>query len=85
MTLCSIALRCEYLTDPLGLDVRAPRLSWVPPFDQAAYQIIVTHAGQKVWDTGRVQSSESLSIEYAGAPLESRGRYDWKVRVWNSK
>ena len=85
MTLCSIALRCEYLTDPLGLDVRAPRLSWVPPFDQAAYQIIVTHAGQKVWDTGRVQSSESLSIEYAGKPLESRGRYDWKVRVWNSK
>ena len=85
MTLRPIALRCEYLTDPLGFDGRAPRLSWVPPLDQAAYQIIVTHAGRKVWDTGRVQSLESLAIEYAGAPLESRGRYDWKVRVWNPK
>ena len=73
MTLRPIALRCESLTNPLGLDLSAPRLSWVPPFDQAAYQIVVTHNGRLAWDTGRIKSSESLSIEYAGPPLESRG------------
>ncbi len=85
MTLRPTSLRCEYLTNPLGLDVRCPRLSWVPPFDQAGYQIIVTHSALKVWDTARVKSDESLQIEYAGPPLESRGRYEWKVRVWNPK
>ncbi|MEI8314035.1 MAG: glycoside hydrolase family 78 protein [Verrucomicrobiota bacterium] len=85
MTIRPITLRCEYLTNPLGLDVLRPQLSWIPPFDQAAYQIIVTYTGQKIWDTGRMKSAESLQIEYAGPPLESRGRYDWKVRLWNSK
>ena len=39
-------LRCEYATNPLGVDVRAPRLSWALRSDQpsdrpTAYQILV--------------------------------------------
>src|SRR5262249_49779801 len=37
-------LRCEYLTDPLGIDVEQPRLSWLLPVGspgQSAYQILV--------------------------------------------
>ena len=41
-----IDLRCEYLTDPLGLDVRQPRLSWrleasARGIRQTAYQVLV--------------------------------------------
>ena len=43
-------LRCEYLTNPLGMDVQHPRFSWklVDPDNtrgqkQTAYQIIVTN------------------------------------------
>ena len=40
-------LRCEYLTDPVGIDVPQPRLSWVLEHAargerQTAYQILVS-------------------------------------------
>ena len=49
-------LRCEYLTNPLGIDVPQPRLSWVlNPGDasargrrQTAYRIVVAKA-RKSW------------------------------------
>lgn len=42
-------LRCEYMVDPLGIDVAAPQLSWVMWADnandrgqqQTAYQVLV--------------------------------------------
>ena len=74
-------LRCEYLTDPLGIDTPTPRLSWVPPFDQAAYQIKVTG----LWDSGCVRSAESLHVQYAGPTLQPRRRYVWRVRCWNRR
>jgi len=88
-------LRCEYLKNPLGLDVLQPRLSW---FDtsteraqrQTAYQILV--AGNReslqadkgdLWDTGKVDSDETVNIPYAGKPLQSYQHCYWKVRVWD--
>ena len=51
------ALTCEGLTDPLGIDVRRPRLSWrYEESFQTAYQI---QAGG--WDSGRVASAQSMS------------------------
>jgi alpha-L-rhamnosidase len=43
-------LRCEYLVNPLGIDVPAPRLYWIiesgkekkPGSFQAAYRIVVS-------------------------------------------
>jgi len=42
-------LTCEYLTNPLGLDVRQPRLSWQASaaqrgVRQTAYQILVAES-----------------------------------------
>ena len=39
-------LRCEYLANPLGIDVRNPRLSWILESEarnqrQTAYQILI--------------------------------------------
>ena len=90
-----IDLRCEYLTDPLGLDVRQPRLSWrleaaARGVKQTAYQVWVAadptrlaagHAD--LWDSGRVMTDQSLHQVYLGQPLAARQRAWWQVRMWD--
>src|SRR6266849_1008920 len=90
-------LRCEYLINPLGIDVGNPRLSWKLPAEpavrgqrQTAYQILVaaseatlrTDKGD-LWDSGKIESDQSIHVVYAGKPLESRLRCWWKVRFWD--
>jgi alpha-L-rhamnosidase len=38
-----------------------------------------------LWDSGKVTSSQSAQVEYAGSALTSNATYYWKVRVWNQK
>jgi alpha-L-rhamnosidase len=88
-------LRCEYLTNPLGLGEAKPRLSWIVESDrrgeaQTAYRIVVVTdprlIGQglgDLWDTGKVTSGETAQIEYAGKPLRSGQRAWWAVTVWD--
>ena len=87
-------LKCEYRTNPLGIDTAEPRLSWVLESNergqrQTAYRIMVSSSAGKLrrdqadlWDTGKVQSDRSLHVSYDGEPLESCQRCWWKVRVW---
>jgi alpha-L-rhamnosidase len=89
-------LRCEYLVNPLGLDVVKPRLSWKIVSNyrgtmQSAYRLLIASsagmlAQQKgdLWDTGKVDSDQSIQLEYAGKPLLSGERVFWKVQVWNA-
>jgi alpha-L-rhamnosidase len=93
-------LRCEYLVNPLGIDVLQPRLDWVLVGSsqtprgtmQAAYQILVASSESALaqnqgdlWDTGKVASDQTAHIAYAGKPLISREACYWKVRVWDSQ
>ena len=60
-------LRCEYLKDPLGIDVAKPRLSWqLYAGQQTAYQIVTGNG----WDTGKVISDQSIQVEYNGPALQ---------------
>ena len=89
-------LRCEYLDNPLGMDVRRPRLSWWvnddrPAEIQTAYQILAASTPDLLkldegdfWDTGRVESRDTFGIEYDGKPLVSSRRVWWKVRSFDS-
>ena len=73
-------LRCENRENPLGIDVKRPRLSWILDSGrQTAYQVVV----DGVWDSGKVASDRSINVEYDGKPLSSASRYEWKVRVWD--
>lgn len=93
--LTASGLRCEYLTNPLGIDEVAPRLSWVVESPergerQSAYQILVASspellaAGQgDLWDSGKVSSDATAQIVYGGEALTSRQGCYWKVRSWN--
>ncbi len=91
-----VRLRCEYLVNPLGIDQALPRLSWQSEsstrnWKQSAYEILVATSPEKlaanqadVWDSGKKASADSVGIPYAGPTLESRHRYYWKVRTWDS-
>ncbi len=90
-----VRLRCEYLENPLGIDAVSPHLSWQSDngernWTQAAYQVWVAssddalRAGKPdIWNSGKIDSSESVGIVYRGPALESRKRYYWKVRAWD--
>jgi alpha-L-rhamnosidase len=90
-------LRVEYLTNPIGIDVVQPRLSWRIATTrrntmQAAYQIQVatsdaslTRGTNLLWDSGRVSSDASVFVEYRGPATVSRTRYYWRVRVWDTR
>jgi alpha-L-rhamnosidase len=88
-------LRCEYLANPLGIDVRTPRLSWrLTPAPgvrgQSAYRVLVASTPEilrqdrgDLWDSGRVASSQTTWIEYGGKALVSGQQAYWKVRAWS--
>ena len=86
MPLTPTALRCEYKTNPRGINTQTPRLSWALESPeqgavQSAYQIIVGNGA--LWDSGKVLSAQSLHISYAGPALVSGQSVRWKVRVWD--
>ncbi len=83
--LAPTALRCEYKTNPLGIDTPNPRLSWVLEAlergaVQSAYQVVAD-----TWDSGKILSAQSVHVPYAGPALTSGQFVDWKVRVWDGK
>jgi len=88
-------LRCEYLKNPLGIDVVKPRLSWILESaqrgqKQKAYRILVASTPDSLnrdigdlWDTGKIASDQSMQVVYEGAQLGSRKRCYWKVCAWD--
>jgi alpha-L-rhamnosidase len=82
-------LRCEMLTNPEGIDVLSPRLSWEinstgHNVKQTAYQIIVSSSLEKIdsgdlWNSGKITSDQSIHIIYKGKRSTD---YYWKVKVW---
>ncbi len=90
-------LRCEDACNPLGIDSTNPRLSWQIHSEsrgvaQIGYQIQVASSPEllsgptpDLWNSGRVDSSDSVSIPYEGSPLTSRQRAFWRVSVWDNQ
>ncbi len=82
-------LHCAYMDTPQGIDHQSPNFGWVLDSvergqHQTAYQILVYDNNDNlVWDSGKVTSSESSHIKYAGTPLMSSAIYHWQVSVWD--
>ena len=85
-------LLVEYEPSPQALDVPNPRFSWIVPLDgrgrkQSGYQIQVAsrlelfRGTPDMWDSGLVNSSESVNVFYAGRSFGSDREYFWRVRV----
>nr|MBC8179748.1 family 78 glycoside hydrolase catalytic domain [candidate division KSB1 bacterium] len=90
-----IDLKCEYTSNPIGVDVDLPRFNWILQSDQrgqkqTAYQILVSSNRKllrqnkgDMWDSEKVESNQATHIRYAGKKLRSTFTYFWKVRVWD--
>ena len=92
-------LRCEHLANPVGIDVVQPRLSWqltCPSEErgqyQAAWRILVASSREvlardkgDLWDSGKVDSGQSILVPYQGTTLPSRQRCWWKVMAWDGR
>ncbi|WP_235297311.1 alpha-L-rhamnosidase [Portibacter marinus] len=88
----AVDLVCEYKKNPVGIDVKEPRLSWKIQSDQeniiqSAYEIRIadnkealTRPGSSL---GKVESSESVNVVCSAPELNSRDRKYWQVRVWD--
>lgn len=88
-------LRCEYRANPAGIDQLKPRFTWLVSSQeqgqrQTAYQLLVASSPEKlsagegdVWDSGKVESSETANIPYEGIELQSQTPYYWKVASWD--
>jgi alpha-L-rhamnosidase len=88
-------LRCEYLSEPRGVDRTAPELSWIVASDvreqvQTAYRVLVASSPEKLasgegdlWDTGKVDSDATYGVAYAGKKLTSHQPCYWKVMAWD--
>ncbi|MBE7169359.1 MAG: glycoside hydrolase family 78 protein [Williamsia sp.] len=86
-------LRCENLTNPIGLDVQQPRFSWQLASPkrgvmQTAYELRLGRSASLngkdlVWSTGKIASDSSVLVTYKGSPLQAEQRYYWQVRIWD--
>ncbi len=88
-------LTCEYALNPLGIDTPRPRFSWVLESAeraqaQSAHRILVASRAETLaadegdkWDSGKVESGDSVNIAYDGADLASAEKCFWKVKVWD--
>lgn len=87
--LTAYGLQCEYRTTPMGIGETRPRLSWRLRSSRrgdraSAHRVVVlrlTAAGEpaeQVWDSGWLAETAS-GVVYAGAPLESSTRYQWRL------
>ncbi|MDR1370388.1 MAG: glycoside hydrolase family 78 protein [Dysgonamonadaceae bacterium] len=87
-------LKCEYLTDPLGVDTYSPRFTWQltddrPGSSQLACRIQVgTNPGDLAtgnadcWNTQKIVSGE-MRLTYEGKKLLPFTKYYWQVEIWD--
>jgi len=82
-------LLTENLTNPVGVDIAQPRFSWQLVSEkrnvtQSAHELKVFSGKTTLWNSGKVISSQSVHVPYAGSPLQSGKKYTWQVRVWDN-
>jgi alpha-L-rhamnosidase len=58
---------------------------------QTAYRIMVAKSFGNIqkeidltWDSGKIESDQSVNISYSGSDLEPNAVYFWKVKTWNN-
>ncbi len=79
----AIELRTEYLNQPLGLGIAAPRLYWrcAGGVTQTAYELRGT-VDAALFDSGKIESGSMTHIPLPVA-VHSRSAVQWQVRLWD--
>jgi alpha-L-rhamnosidase len=90
-----VGLLVNGVNNPLAVERDSVRFTWRIADGsrgemQTAFQLLISTNAERLaagtadwWDSGRVVSDKSASVEYAGRSLPPDTRFWWKVRVWN--
>lgn len=89
-----MAMKCEHMFRPIGIDASSPRLSWMMKDDrrgarQTAYRItigldsaeLLSEKGM-LWTSKKLNSAANL-VQYKGAALQPFTKYYWKLEIWD--
>jgi alpha-L-rhamnosidase len=86
--IASVTLQVEHLRETLGIGTAQPRLSWtvetnIQGWTQNGFEIEAHNSDGKLLNqTGRVESDQSVLVDWPFTPLSSRVRVSVRVRVW---
>lgn len=94
-----LELSDDYSAGPIDLHMEwkqvdaKPQFGWLladKVFSQSAYQILVASSKEKiinnigdVWNSEKIETTDSLEKTYRGTSLKSDATYYWKVRIWD--
>jgi alpha-L-rhamnosidase len=90
----AVNLKCEYLSNAIGIDAKHPRLTWAMAdaqqgAAQTAYQLFVGTDSVAVgagrgdsWTTAKIISATNL-VTYGGKALQPFTKYYWRVQLWD--
>lgn len=93
--LTATQLKCNNIENPAGTG-NYPVFNWIAVSDirgekQKAYQIILDTNVNKLksgnnclWNSGKIISSASSWIKYAGPEINPGTKYFWRVRIWGN-
>jgi alpha-L-rhamnosidase len=93
LTNAPVNLKVEYGSSVV--DEITPRFSWTlndttRGAKQNAYHVLVASSPKllnenkaDIWNSGKVDSDQSVFVSYQGSPLQSGERYFWTIKVWN--
>ncbi len=85
----------EYSENPLNIDMAHPRFSWIVSSHgrnrrQSSFRIIVSSTLKylnsdkpDLWDSGRIETAETIQHGYLPDNLKSGSHYYWKVFLWD--
>ena len=87
--------RCEYLTNPLGLDTPSPRFTWninaKNGYEQKAFQINVASTPEllsqgkvDIWRSEKTEGNQNFAIYSGSKSIVAHTKYYWNVQVWGS-
>ena len=84
----------EGLNNPIGFYDSKPTFSWKLPEgvqSQSAYTIVAASSPKllpnnpDLWDSGKVNSNQTLYVNYKGKSLYSKQKVYWQIKYWNQK
>src|SRR6056297_1886599 len=90
-------LTCNAQVNPIAIQSEQPLLSWIINAEgfnrsQTAFQVLVATQPEMLnetdadcWNSGKVESTQSIHIMYRGKQLQSKTKYWWKVKIWDEK
>jgi alpha-L-rhamnosidase len=88
-------LTVDHKVNPIGISNHHPRFSWKIKSTgyniiQTAYMIRVSMddkflSSKILWQSGKIQSEESVLLPYNGPDLKSAQKCFWQVKIWDNR